>query len=58
MLIGTITPETPIQPNPEEVHAYRWFTLPALHEALHEHPEQFTPWFKQALALACETGSK
>lgn len=54
VLVGNV--ENSIQPilNPAEAHAYRWITITALQQALHEHPEQFTPWLPQALALVIE----
>ena len=52
VLIGTIAKDTPIIPNPEEIHAYRWITLPRLQQELAAYPEQFTPWFAQALEIA------
>lgn len=33
------------RPNPEEVGAWRWMSLPAIHRALASRPGQFTPWF-------------
>jgi isopentenyl-diphosphate delta-isomerase type 1 len=54
VLIGT-TPHKIITPNPIEVQTYRWITLPELNRELAAHPEQFTPWFAQALALVTES---
>lgn len=51
VLIGTLMVETPILPNPDEVHAYRWITLEDLEQELAAHPEQFTPWLEKALVL-------
>ncbi len=39
------------QPNPEEVQAYRWITLPDLNQELEKNPQHFTPWLAPALAL-------
>lgn len=52
VLVGTIPPETAIQPHPDEAQAYRWMTLPELERELTENPAAFTPWFAEALALA------
>lgn len=38
--------------NPEEVAAVRWETLESLSLKLKQKPEEFTPWFKQALEIA------
>ncbi|NVO26986.1 isopentenyl-diphosphate delta-isomerase [Donghicola sp. C2-DW-16] len=35
-----------ISPNPAEVAAVEWVTLPELERRLSETPEQFTPWLK------------
>jgi isopentenyl-diphosphate delta-isomerase type 1 len=43
--------ETTFSPNPSEVAAYRWISLPDLDQELKQHPEQFTPWFSQALHM-------
>lgn len=41
-----------INPNPEEVLAYRWWTQSELQAALDQEPQRFTAWFPQVLALA------
>lgn len=51
VLIGVVAADTPILPNPDEVNAYRWITVPDLQQELNTHPEQFTPWLQQALTL-------
>lgn len=51
VLIGFIAKDQPLHPNPDEVNAFRWITLKALDAELRAQPEQFTPWFTQALAL-------
>lgn len=52
VLVGNVSPTLAIQPNPEEIHAYRWMTIEEVHRELAAHPEMFTPWFKQALLIA------
>jgi isopentenyl-diphosphate delta-isomerase type 1 len=52
VLIGEVPAACVIHPNPEEVHAYRWVTVDALKAELADEPARFTPWLKQALALA------
>lgn len=32
-------------PNPDEIGAWRWMTVPAIHRALQRSPHLFTPWF-------------
>ncbi len=35
-----------VTPNPDEVMAVEWVTLPDLARRIAEHPDQFTPWLK------------
>lgn len=51
VLIGSIAPDQAFEPNPEEVAATRWMTLPDLETELQLHPEHYTPWLKEALAV-------
>jgi len=46
-----------LQPNPEEVAAYRWIPLTQLQADLQKTPELFTPWLSQALTLVAENTS-
>ncbi len=50
VLIGFYDQEK-ITPNAQEVHAYRWITLPDLRKELEYYPENFTPWFNRALEV-------
>lgn len=50
VLVGFINHDA-IAPNPAEVQSTRWINLPELENELAKHPEQFTPWFLQALAM-------
>lgn len=52
VLIGHVAPGAPMQINPDEVAQCRWITLGELDQEMANHPEQFTPWFKQALTIA------
>ncbi len=36
--------------NPEEVHEYNWLTVTSIHQAIAKHPDDFTSWFKIAMA--------
>lgn len=51
VLVGTISKELLIQPNPEEVHATQWITIDNLRRELASHPEHFTPWLSKALEV-------
>ncbi len=53
VLVGWLE-EDSFRVNPEEVQAYRWVDLIDLQRELVEKPEQFTPWFKQALEKALD----
>jgi isopentenyl-diphosphate delta-isomerase len=39
-------PDLVVAPNPDEVMAIQWITMPALREAVAQHPTRYTPWFK------------
>ncbi len=53
VLIGTLAPgDATFQPNAAEVHDWRWVSLDALNIELTQHPEHFTPWFAEALAIS------
>ena len=41
-----------IHPHPEEVQDYQWLCEDAIKQALAAKPESYTPWFKQAYAIA------
>ncbi len=49
VLIGTVSAQTVIQPNPEEIHAYRWININTLRQQMQAQPQQFTPWLELAL---------
>ena len=34
-----------LRPDPSEIGAWRWMSVPAIHRALARRPEWFTPWF-------------
>ncbi|OGT55130.1 MAG: isopentenyl-diphosphate delta-isomerase [Gammaproteobacteria bacterium RIFCSPHIGHO2_12_FULL_42_10] len=51
VLVGTLTPDIILKPNPHEVHATRWITIDSLQQALTTHRDQYTPWLKQALEI-------
>ena len=40
-----------ITPNPKEVQAYRWITIPKLKIEIEEDPSRFTPWLLKALNI-------
>ena len=50
VLIGYGKPAV-IQPNPEEIVAYRWCALSELKIALQQKPEDYTAWLREALRL-------
>lgn len=51
VLTGTCEDDS-FQPDPAEVQAFRWISLPALQTELTDFPEQFTFWFREALEIA------
>lgn len=52
VLVGEVSKDVIIHPNPEEVHAYRWITIEDLEQELAAHPERYTQWILQALKMA------
>ncbi len=54
VLVGSVPHDIVIHVNPAEVQATRWVTLAALQQEMSAQPERFTPWFAQALTLACQ----
>lgn len=53
VLIGNVEKKITLMPDPNEVAEVRWITLKELLVELDEKPEQFTPWFPEALSLLC-----
>jgi isopentenyl-diphosphate delta-isomerase len=51
VLVGFVSQDLSIAPNPNEVQNYRWVGIPELNKELAQRPEQFTPWLKQALEI-------
>ncbi len=51
VLLGSLVDKT-FQVNPLEVADYRWISLPELNKEIALFPTKFTPWLKQALAIA------
>lgn len=49
VLIGEVATDAAFEWNREEVQAIRWVKLDQLQTELKTKPEQFTPWFVQAL---------
>ncbi|HLB43169.1 MAG TPA: isopentenyl-diphosphate Delta-isomerase [Gammaproteobacteria bacterium] len=51
VLLGEVSPNITIKPNPAEIHAYRWISIAELQKEITSHPEQFTSWLQQSLDL-------
>ena len=51
VLVGSISADTVIKPNPDEIHAVRWVTVEDLQRELTQQPELFTPWLAEALRM-------
>ena len=54
VFIGFMNRDQRIPFNKEEAKDYQWIDLEALEEWYQDHPELFTPWFKQAYDIAKE----
>ena len=44
--VGHVAKDVTITPNPEEVAATRWMSLPDLDDDLAAHPDQYSSWFR------------
>lgn len=55
VLIGTMEESTPINPNPEEVHAWKWITLDELQKDMRSNPDTYAPWFHKGMMLLLQT---
>jgi len=55
VLVGRVPADIEVNPDPEEIHAYRWIAVDELEKELAEYPERFTPWLKNALHIAVYT---
>lgn len=55
VLVGIATHDVIVKANPAEVKGTRWISLPALQKEMDANPQHFTPWFAQALKLACQS---
>ena len=41
-----------INPNKEEIAAYKWMPIQSIDTDLEMHPERYTAWFKEAFDIA------
>ena len=55
VLVGEVAADCVVQPNAEEVQAWRWVTVAVLQAEIENEPEKFTPWLKQALGVVTES---
>ncbi|OGT31900.1 MAG: isopentenyl-diphosphate delta-isomerase [Gammaproteobacteria bacterium RIFCSPHIGHO2_12_FULL_35_23] len=53
VLVGWYSGEF-IHPDPHEIATLNWLSVVAIQQELIEKPEQYTPWFAQALIIACQ----
>ena len=51
VLLGRVTDGLAVRPDPAEVDAVRWVTLPALRDELAAAPTTFAPWLAGVVAL-------
>ena len=52
VLLGRISRDTPLSPDPAEADAVEWMSVEELTRQLTETPEKFTPWFITAAPIA------
>lgn len=51
VLLGYFDEALTINPNPQEVMAYRWSSIPQAMQDYQVAPQHYTPWFAQALQI-------
>lgn len=51
VLVGEVTSDIPLKPNPEEIANTRWIGIDQLRDELIQQPEDFTPWLEKALRM-------
>ena len=54
VLLGQISRDTPLSPDPAEADAVEWIAADELERQLTLSPEKFTPWFITAAPIALE----
>lgn len=51
VLIGKMSASERISPNAQEIHAFRWISIPALEAEILTKPTQFTPWLGNVINI-------
>lgn len=51
LLVGHLTNDPPLSPDPKEVADWKWVTLTKLRDDMGHDPKQFAPWFILGLAM-------
>ncbi|OGJ57606.1 isopentenyl-diphosphate delta-isomerase [Candidatus Peribacteria bacterium RIFCSPHIGHO2_01_FULL_51_9] len=54
VLIGSVTQEVEIKPDPHEVADWRWVSIVTLHKELEIFPKIYAPWLYQSLTIALQ----
>jgi isopentenyl-diphosphate delta-isomerase type 1 len=52
VLIGNISKDTLIDPDPEEVAQWKWINVEELMEDMEQNPKKYAPWFKEVLEIS------
>lgn len=51
VLVGTLSGDTPVRPEPSEVSAWAWIAPERLRRSLAAEPDRYTPWLAQVLRI-------
>lgn len=49
ILVGTVSEDTKLKPNPDEASDVKWVDLPSLKKGMQMYPDAYAPWFRLAL---------
>jgi len=55
VLFGQLDEHTHVQPNPEEIHAWKWITIDDVLYDMQKNPASYAPWFHQGFTLLLQT---
>ncbi len=49
LLIGVVSKQIPLHPDPQEVEEWTWVTIKQLQTDMRDHPDLYAPWFHLGL---------
>ena len=55
ILVGDIDKNTEVSPDPTEIAQVKWIKLKRLKKEMRKHPDEYAPWFHEALSRIQES---